>query len=170
MKEFLKDKKKVILAAILILAIIALILWSRRQKTDKSIDESNYVEPRGFFPGGGGGLPAPSPAPTPTPSPTPTPTPTGSHHPHHPYYPNYPYYPGPVYYNPFPRTYIIDEVDEEDPSNMTRKEYIEYLRKKIIVLEAAHDRAISTLKIGKAYRISKEIDKVEAVLDKYLGL
>lgn len=189
MKDFFKDKKKVTIAIILILLLIfGIILWRRRRKSSidipESKEESGYVAPRGFFPGGGGGLPSPTPAPSPVvPSPMPTgrfgspsppapcttppcpPTPT----PPYPPYP-YPYYPGPVYYNPFPQTYIIDEVPEQDSSRMSREEYIDYLRKRIAALENVYDKAMSDFRFARAFKISKEINRVEAILDQYLEI
>ena len=183
MKEFLKDKKKVTIAVVLILLLIlGIVLWRRRRKSlgkgslPEDKEESGYVMPRGFFPGGG--LPTAATPITPVsnagrsivPS-TPTPSPTDQcTNPPCPPTP-YPYYPGPVYYNPFPQTYIIeDDVPEQDSSRMSRQEYIDYLRNRITALENAYDKAMSNLRLGKAFRISKEINRVEAILDQYLGI
>lgn len=201
MMDFFKDKKKVTITIILILLLIfGIMLWRRRRKTSINLpedkEESGYVAPRGFFPGGGGGLPTPTPTPSPSPIPhspsgrfgppspmTPPPTPPTPPTPcttppcpptpptpPTPPYPPYPYYPGPIYYNPFPATYIIDEVPEQDSSRMSREEYIDYLRKRIVALENAYDKAISDFRLARAFKISKEINRVEAILDQYLGI
>lgn len=195
MKDFLNDKKKVTIVIVLILLLLFFILlWRRRRKViPESKEESGYVTPRGFFPGGSGTTPSsarvsppapmapmspppspptpPSPPPTPPGPPAPCTTPPCPPPPPTPPYPYpYPYYPGPVYYNPFPQTYIIDEVPERESSKMSREEYIDYLRKRIASLESAHDKAISDFRFARAFKISKEINRVETILDQYLGL
>ena len=120
------------------------------------------------MPAGRFGPPSPPPTP-PTPPCTTPPCPPTPPTPPYPPYP-YPYYPGPVYYNPFPQTYIIDEVPEQDSSRMSREEYIDYLRKRIAALEKAYDNAISAFRLARAFRISKEINRAEEALDQYLGI
>jgi hypothetical protein len=100
---------------------------------------------------GGDGIMGAPPVPPPTPPPHPHPTP----------YP-YPYYPGPVYYNPFPRTYII-----EDAPVRPRLSNRDYLIKSIAKLEMAYDDAVANLMLGRALNISRKIKALERELDRY---
>ena len=169
-KELLQDKKKMMVVAVVLLAVIGIIIWLRSRKSQ----ESNYVMPRGFFPSTPAPTPTPPPEPTPTPTPppgdsmgTPPPAPTppppiNSGNPAVPY-PPYGYgYPGPMYYNPFPRTYIVDEARPN--RYMNKGEYIQTLINSINVLEDRYDQAISDLTFGRAIRIANQIKGLRADL------
>ena len=170
-KEMLQDKKKMMVVAVVLLAVIGIIIWLRSRKSQ----ESNYrqVMPRGFFPS----TPMPTPTPPPPPEPTPTPTPPPGDSimgmpppaptppPINPAVPYPPYgygYPGPMYYNPFPRTYIVDEARSN--RSMNKGEYIQTLINAINVLEDRYDQAISDLTFGIAIRIANQIKGLRADL------
>ncbi len=191
MEDFLKDKKKVTIAVILItLVIIGIALWLRRRKGQ----ESGYVPQRGFFPTNSGGstpsptpstpppsdsAPSPSPAPPssapeptpdpapPTSGPDPSPSPSSSYP--YPYYNPYynPMY-NPYYYNQYP-VYPQPYRSYRPSMEFNKGEYIALLQKQIAALEVEYDNAISDLMFGKAYRLSKKIDALQETLDAQLG-
>ena len=177
MENILKDKKKVIAVIVVLLVVIGIVLWLRRRKKE----ESGYVMARGFFPTDGGSTPPPTapPAPTPPPGdgapppggdgimggPPMPPPPSGGGHPYpgpYPSWPVIPYYPAPVYYDPFPRTVVVN--DTENNGRVSRSQYVSYLRKAIDSLEIAYDDAVSDFMFRRAYKISKQIDDLREKL------
>jgi hypothetical protein len=76
-----------------------------------------------------------------------------------PFPPSFP--PWPIYYDPFPRTYIIDAGNEEQQPMSRTRQYIDYLRKSIDALENAYDNAINDFMLLKAYRISQQINDLK---------
>jgi hypothetical protein len=67
-----------------------------------------------------------------------------------------------MYYNPFPRTYIVDEARPN--RSMNKGEYIQTLINSINVLEDRYDQAISDLTFGRAIRIANQIKGLRADL------
>ena len=201
MKTFF-EKNKIAVIALLVLIIVAVILWLRRRRKGQ---ESGYVMQRGVFdrstpapaggpltpPGGmppppppGGGTDAPPPPPgggtPPPPGPTPPPPPPP------PYWPPFGYgYPATYYYDPFPRTYIVDEGASErtacykqvmlnteagpKESCLSKSQYVEYLRNRIRGLQVAYDNAMSDMLFGRAWKISQLIKRAEKSLAYELG-
>ena len=75
-----------------------------------------------------------------------------------------------MYYNPFPQTYIVAGENDQDTGKMSKEEYVDFLRKKIAVLEKEYDAAMSDFRFARAFKISKQLSKAEEELDKYLGI
>jgi hypothetical protein len=179
-----EDKRKLLIVFTFIALGIVLLLIKRKSKPQ----ESGFVAPRGFFPGGGTTTPT-TPTPPmdipdgrgagggggtvmdipPTDIPPVTPMPPTPPNPSYPYpsYPVLPYYPAPVYYNPFPRTYNV--INYSQNQNMNKGQYIDYLQKQINSLEFEYDDALSSLMFGRAYKISKVINSLKDKLRIQLG-
>lgn len=195
-----------VVIALGVLIAIIVILWLRRRRKGQ---ESGYVMQRGVFdrstpaPAGGPLVsptpPPPMPPPPPPgdsapPPPTPPPAdgtpppPPGGHPPPPPYpWPPFGYgYPVTYYYDPFPRTYIIDEGASRTASDcykqvllnteagpketcLSKTQYIEYLKNRIRGLEGAYDSAMSDLLFGRAWKISQLIKRAEKSLAYELG-
>lgn len=89
----------------------------------------------------------------------------------------------PYYYDPFPRTYIIEDAGKNDcyqrvtlntemgqkETCLNKKQYIEYLKNRIQGLQAAYEDAMSGLYLGRAWKISNLLNKTQKALNAEYG-